>query len=254
MLKVIAKAISASRAWILLIAFLVAIVAVVESSQPFQECVKETYYNPATENFEKSITSFSAAFGTHRDCFGNFTHDNAEAIIAAFTIILSFSTIFLWVATRDLVRGVENTAKQQLRAYLSIELAVRDGPHQVVPEFKAKIIFKNCGQTPAYDGALWMHIYASPQDSAIPPLERIITFEMPPSNAITVWRTIETNKLLFSNEALDGFENGTVAIYIHGRADFKDAFHKDRWFVFRLRYDKRCFATGFLNTEEIKSN
>jgi hypothetical protein len=56
MLKVIAKAISASRAWILLIAFLVAIVAVVESSQPFQECVKETYYNPATENFEKSIT------------------------------------------------------------------------------------------------------------------------------------------------------------------------------------------------------
>src|ERR1700726_4536907 len=100
MLRKIAKAISVSRAWILLIAFLAAIVIVVESSQPFQACVKEIYYNPATENFEKSLSSFSVAFDVYLVCLGNFTHDNAEAIVASFTIILAFSTTFLWVATR----------------------------------------------------------------------------------------------------------------------------------------------------------
>jgi hypothetical protein len=97
MLKGIAKAISGSRGWILSIAFLAAIGVVVESSQPFQACVKEIYYNPATDNFEKSIPPFSVAFDIYRVCLGHFTHDNAEAIIAAFTILLSLSLHYLFV-------------------------------------------------------------------------------------------------------------------------------------------------------------
>jgi hypothetical protein len=105
MLKVATKKVCCLRAWILSFVVLAVIWSIVNTSQPFQECINETYYNPATENFEESIPSFSFAFGVYRDCLGAFTHDNAEAIIAAFTIILALSTIFLWVATRDLVTG-----------------------------------------------------------------------------------------------------------------------------------------------------
>lgn len=118
MLREIAKALFVSRAWILSIAFLAAVWGIVESSEPFQSCMKEQHSNSTPENFEKSIPSLSVTFDIYRICLGHFTHDNAEAIIAAFTILLALSTIFLWVATRDLVRGTEKTAQAQLRAYV----------------------------------------------------------------------------------------------------------------------------------------
>ena len=77
---------------------------------------------------------------------------------------------------------------------------------------------------------------------------------MPPGNTITLLPKINSNKLLFSDEAIDGLEKGKVAIYVLGRAEFKDAFDEKRWFNFRLGYDQKCFASGNLNIEEIKSN
>jgi hypothetical protein len=59
MLKVIAKAISASRAGVLLIAFLLAIVAVVESSQPFQACVKEIYITIPAPRISRKVFPLS---------------------------------------------------------------------------------------------------------------------------------------------------------------------------------------------------
>jgi hypothetical protein len=106
----------------------------------------------------------------------------ATVAIGIFTLTLKLSTDRLWIASEKQRQLYEDTAKRQLRAYLSIELAVRDGPHQLVPEFKAKITFKNCGQTPAYEGTLWMNIYAYPQDtqdSTIPALIENMIFEMP---------------------------------------------------------------------------
>jgi hypothetical protein len=70
------------------------------------------------------------------------------------TGILAAGTVGLWLATKQLVRGAESTAKRQLRAYLN-----RSGK----PEFRERIQedqskiydflvpLKNSGQTPAYD-------------------------------------------------------------------------------------------------------
>ena len=159
-------------------------------------------------------------------------------------------------AAEDTIGHMRETAERQLRAYLSIESAISEGEHPFLQEFKAKISFKNCGQTPAYDGAMWMSIYAYPQVfPTILALKRtIITFEMPPGNTVTVCPAIETKNLLFTTEAISRFEAGKVAIYITGRADFKDAFRQKRRFSFRLRYDNRCFATRLLNIQKIKSN
>jgi len=39
-------------------------------------------------------------------------HENGEAIIAIFTVLLAISTILLWVATTDVVRSAEETTRQ----------------------------------------------------------------------------------------------------------------------------------------------
>lgn len=255
MLKGIAKAISVSRAWILAFAFLAAIGVVVESSNPFQACVKEIYYNPATENFEKSVSSFSAAFSIYRDCLGDFTHDNAEAIIAAFTIILALSTIFLWVATRDLVSGAAKTARQQLRAYIAVEAGLRDGPHTMTPRFK--LSFKNCGQTPAYNGEGWaeVQVHESPLVSdLIPPENKTINrFEMPPTNRFFAEHINANNVASIANRSGE-FDAGKIAFYIFGRLEFVDAFDKPHWLEYRFRYGIECVVRGNLIIEEINSN
>src|SRR5258706_6905725 len=70
--------------------------------------------------------------------------------IAAFTVILAFATAFLWGATRQLVKGADDTAKRQLRAYVFVDsvnvanVVEGSGP----PE--SRVIIKNFGQTPAY--------------------------------------------------------------------------------------------------------
>jgi len=69
----------------------------------------------------------------------------STAFIAFFTVVLAFATGFLYLATRDLVNGADNTAKRQLRAYLSA----------MPPVFKDKfpntitVTIKNTGLTPA---------------------------------------------------------------------------------------------------------
>jgi hypothetical protein len=136
-----------ARAWILSFSCLAIIVVIAETSKPFQTCIKEGNYYSATENCDNSVSSVKIVFEVYPSCFGEFTHDNAEAIIATFTIILALSTIFLWVATRDLVKDAEATAVRQLRAYATAnggEFEVKDG------KFHSSVIIENVGQTPAY--------------------------------------------------------------------------------------------------------
>jgi hypothetical protein len=258
MLKVIAKAISASRAWVLLIAFLVAIVVIVESSQPFQECVKEIYYNPATENFEKSITSFPAAFGIHRDCFGNFTHDNAEAIIAAFTIILSFSTIFLWVATRDLVRGAEKTAKQQLRAHIGTASSGNDIPSLNIGQRQmGSISVTGYGQTPAlklrYWGDMIIREYPLATSLLAQPFGRICR---PINPQQTVVMRFVTAHQLTTAEAQD-IRAGTQCFYLYGHIEYFDIFGERRETTFRYRYSPfvapPCWITARKETIKLRA-
>jgi hypothetical protein len=44
-----------------------------------------------------------------------------ERIIAIWTVILGVATAFLWSATKRLVKGAEDTARKQLRAYIGVE-------------------------------------------------------------------------------------------------------------------------------------
>jgi hypothetical protein len=81
---------------------------------------------------------------------------NPEAITAASTVALAFltlilaiGTLFLWLVTRRLVIGTEETAKRQLRAYIHVADAAILHTNSEWPT-NVRIQFKNYGQTPAY--------------------------------------------------------------------------------------------------------
>ena len=53
----------------------------------------------------------------------------ATVVLAFLTFILAFGSVCLWLATRRLVRGAEDTAERQLRAYVLSKEAKNLGPH-----------------------------------------------------------------------------------------------------------------------------
>jgi uncharacterized membrane protein YkvI len=90
--------------WVLSILFLIAVVFVVATSSTFQSCLKKEQYNSANQHLQGGPAEIVLIY---RHCVGGFVHDNAEGIIAIFTIILALSTIFLWAVTRDLAKSSE---------------------------------------------------------------------------------------------------------------------------------------------------
>jgi hypothetical protein len=65
----------------------------------------------------------------------------SELLMIVVTLIVAGATIYLYMATKDLVKSGENTAKRQLRAYLSFHCNVYDG--------HIRFTVLNYGQTPA---------------------------------------------------------------------------------------------------------
>lgn len=234
MLKVASKTIYRLRAWILSFLVLAVILIIVESAKPFQECINENYYNPATENFEKSIPSFSVAFGIYRDCVGAFTHNNAEAIIAAFTIILALSTIFLWVATRDLVINTENTARRQLRAYVFVvQVEIVD---MGTPNVNAAVKIRNTGQTPAYDvtvstGANAFNVPGNVTFTPTPIGPNSSRFVFGPDGLGRY--NIPLQSIIGAANRIAAIKTGNGALYVWGEILYKDAFGKGQYTRFR---------------------
>ena len=105
---------------------------------------------------KKYLAPLSTALTLGFNRLGTFIHDFREEIvaigtlsIAAFTIILAFATAFLYEATRDLVKGAEETAERQLRAYLGVKSGSRIISHDGGNTFIVEIQIINSGQTPA---------------------------------------------------------------------------------------------------------
>jgi len=83
-----------------------------QGSQTFTACVQQDPKQTTENHSEKDYSAFVARADLFRDCLGDFVHDKKDETLVAFTVILAFSTIFLWVATRDLVSGAEETSRK----------------------------------------------------------------------------------------------------------------------------------------------
>lgn len=153
--------------WLFSILFAAAVCWFVVSSSSFQSCIQKEQNAAANQQFHGDVAQFVIVY---RHCIGGFVHSNAEAIIAAFTVILAFATIFLWDATQNLVRGAEKIAQIQLRPFVfgkGFRYGVnttQDGRHIV--EYVFWVEFENVGLTPAINVQIWadLEIYPMNED------------------------------------------------------------------------------------------
>jgi len=140
--------------------------------------------------------------------------------LAVFTGFLACYTAKLWRSTSRLVTGSEETAKRQLRAYIFI--------HDNKMDFKGgignfHIIFKNCGQTPAYNVTTCMRIFLEdyPLVVDLPPAIETTGRPVGPGTIQTIFE--RTNKPLTDQEHGDIIA-ARKAIYVYGSISYVDIF------------------------------
>jgi hypothetical protein len=145
-----------------------------------------------------------------------------EAITAAGTIALAFltlvltiGTLFLWLATRRLVRGSEKTAERQLRAYIFADNAMVIGVNSSNQFIQAT--FRNSGQTPAYNVTLWMSCVIAAYPLEIKP-ERTIEVSSTSKSHIGPGATFQTFVRPpedATSSQMEAIRSGAAAFYIY---------------------------------------
>jgi hypothetical protein len=173
-----------------------------------------------------------------------------EAITAASTVALAFltfilaiGTLFLWKATKRLVKGSEKTAERQLRAYVT----ANNGGFETKNGFVTSVIIKNVGQTPAYKVKV-----ASITRVLSHPIYRDFDFTFSMGDhpsSLTLGRDDLVRhpsplNTIVSQEQFDDFAypNGTSRIYTYGRITYEDIFKVEQ-------YTNFCFFIEWSETE-----
>jgi hypothetical protein len=196
-------------------------------------------------------------------CWFNSIDWTAEAVTAAGTVVLAvmtfvlaFGTLFLWLATRRLVRGSEKTAERQLRAYMGFDQTFRSTPHGIAPRFT--IHFKNCGQTPAYGAVTWVEVaikeFPLKTFLAKTASANIYTSDLAPNLPTHISQINDKREAELTNDQVIDFDEGRCAFYIFGGTSFTDAFGHKRNVSFIFRYDRMCVSDGYLAAEKIESD
>jgi len=161
------------------------------------------------------------------------------AVIASGAAFLQFCAL-VWT-----IVVMVRSNRRQLRAYVLPEGAgISDGTTVNPPQpLRANIpgiamLIKNTGQTPAYRVYSWWQIsvilVVNENQLVVPPLQEQF--------ANTLGSGCTFNKALWFDRPLTPQEiaeiaNGVRAIYAHGRVEYRDAFNKQRFTNFRLRYN-----------------
>ena len=121
------KVFGSGSVWVTLV-ILVVTGLIVWTAPSFQTCIAK--HDPQ---------GFWSGVGTYRECVGHFIHENADPIIAAFTVVLAISTVLLWMATRGLYEAGERQLAHAERQFIATHrprITVRfvQGPMHVMPE------------------------------------------------------------------------------------------------------------------------
>jgi len=101
----------------------IVILAILGTATSYQKCVGKAYHKGADQQFPEGAADLGIAI--FFKCPGLFVSINADAVIAAFTIILGLATGFLWLATRDLVREARDTGTKQIAEAKSLATATQ---------------------------------------------------------------------------------------------------------------------------------
>jgi hypothetical protein len=173
--------------------------------------------------------------------------------------MLVFVTVWLVLVTRDLVRGAENTAKRQLRAYVFLDPAkeftfVRRPSTTATVEVEIHV--KNLGLTPAHDVVAdsWMTVghWTLAQEFMFtgPPGDAPHTRSVVPPGGSVHFHTGTVRP--FTPEELSALENGELRVYIYGQIRYNDAFNRPHWTNFcqaSTALGREGFTTAMAKTD-----
>lgn len=178
--------------------------------------------------------------------YGNAINAISTLVMAIFTVALFFSTHLLW-------KSGEKHSERELRAYVGVtDASIQASKDPEKALIKAEMTIQNAGQTPAYD----FRVIATFDFHEIPrtefgPYNKSIKQSrktLGPGSEVNV--PLVASKLL-TPDHLKAVKDGKFAFFFYGRAEYRDAFGKER--VTDFRYVADNDKTGSLTwtvTEE----
>jgi len=167
--------------------------------------------------------------------------------IAFFTFLLFLATVALWLATRRLVQGAEDTALRQLRAYVSIKLDEKLF-YDSNGLLNAPFITKNHGVTPANFMlcSLQIGLFRFPLDTELDPHSYPSTSSntaLFPGEQVRHYATFPSK---LNQAEIQAIEKSEGSIYVWGEVRYKDAFGIQRSTQFRMYSTGADFGRGEL--------
>ncbi len=203
----------------------------------FQKCIKNPNPESTKDPFENNIPLLHV-----RGCIGAFVHGNAESIIAIFTVILGFATLFLWWATRNLVVDAKKTAERQLRAYIwARPHTKRISNLSELSKDGVTFIVINNGQTPAYNVShvIGIGVFDRPLKHGFPSEpgfgKRGSRFVLNPGMTSELGAALPIE--ISEEEKTSIIVDKSSAIYIWGEIRYDDAFERHQVTKFRMFSD-----------------
>lgn len=177
-----------------------------------------------------------------------------DTLVAAFTALLFFATIALWLATRRLVLGAEKTSEQQLRAYVWTE--ARPSHNLDDPTFGVGAIASNSGQTPAYEVHAWSNVLPIAE-----PLPSGFVFPEAPKHMLGARYVVNPSSQHFMHSKPDepltleeriAIRDGLVILYFWGEVRYRDTSERagKRGFDFAWVSKPDTAAIGPIATKE----
>ena len=176
--------------------------------------------------------------------------------IAFLTLVLSLGTLFLWRATQRLVKGSEDTAERQLRAYISItpkDVINWDSQNRIGVSFD----LKNCGNTPGFEILFNYSIdllpSPLPSDFVFPPssIQYDMNSALFPQSDVPVRAFLQRD---LTKEEVSAVETNIKRVHAWGFMHYRDAFNKQRRTRLSFSFGGPDFTNAMKKIPDVKWN
>jgi hypothetical protein len=217
-----------------------------EKHHSYSENQNKKHKGKESESLREIVDSFFTK--TFEDPVAFFT-----LWLVVFTALLARATLRLWDSTERLVKGAEDTAQRQLRAYISVD-APDNMPAIIGDKISIILQITNDGQTPAYNVLAYprVAIASIPLTEGLP--EAVVESRKKTLGDLNPKaRVFQSGEIAAPNQqVMEAIRNGTKGIYFYGEVKFVDTFNKNQWvkFCVMLGFEENGRLAGLIHCPE----
>jgi hypothetical protein len=135
------------------------------------------------------------------------------------------------------VEIMQDTAKRQLRAYLSVDRAAIDFPEPGVP--RIAVVIKNCGQTPAHEVRHWIHHWILPyplvEELPEAPDGFVMSSALIGAGGVSEMEFTRPDPIE-PKHLLPQLGTAMGTIYVYGKVTYKDVFGQEQFMRYRFMF------------------